>query len=169
MIGGHCNVSSFGFSAFWGGDAEMENIALFVCRRFDIRREGGYSEYAARFRRLRMTVTQSAVRAVRAVCRDNQNLEEREKMITGIVLINVERAMIGDVIAGLRKIDGVSEIYSVAGEYDLVAIIRVRDNAELADIIATKMTRDIDGIIHTKTLVTLTAYSKIDLDKAFFG
>ena len=66
-------------------------------------------------------------------------------MITGIVLINVERTMINDAIAGLRKIDGVSEIYSVAGEYDLVAIIRVRDNAELADIIATKMTRDIDG------------------------
>ena len=90
-------------------------------------------------------------------------------MITGIVLINVERAMIGDVIAGLQKIDGVSEVYSVAGEYDLVAIIRVRDNAELADIIATKMTRDLDGIIHTKTLVTLTAYSKIDLEKVFLG
>ena len=90
-------------------------------------------------------------------------------MITGIVLINVERAMIGDVIAGLRKIDGVSKVYSVAGEYDLVAIIRVKDNAELADIIATKMTRDIDGIIHTKTLVTLTAYSKIDLEKVFLG
>lgn len=90
-------------------------------------------------------------------------------MITGIVLINVERTMIGDVIAGLRKIDGVSEVYSVAGEYDLVAIIRVKDNAKLADIIANRMTRDIDGIIHTKTLVTLTAYSKVDLDKAFFG
>ena len=90
-------------------------------------------------------------------------------MITGIVLINVERAMIGDVIAGLHKIDGVSEIYSVAGEYDLVAIIRVKDNAELADIIATKMTRDLDGIIHTKTLVTLTAYSKVDLEKVFLG
>ena len=95
--------------------------------------------------------------------------EEYVEMITGIVLINVERAMIGDVIAGLRKIDGVSEIYSVAGEYDLVAIIRVRENAELADIIATKMTRDLDGIIHTKTLVTLTAYSKIDLEKVFLG
>ena len=88
-------------------------------------------------------------------------------MITGIVLINVERTMINDAIAGLRKIDGVSEIYSVAGEYDLVAIIRVRDNAELADIIATKMTRDIDGIVHTKTLVTLNVDAKVDLDKIF--
>ena len=90
-------------------------------------------------------------------------------MITGIVLVNVERAMINEVTEGLMKIDGVSEIYSVAGEYDLVAIIRVRNNADLAEIIATRMTRDIRGIIHTKTLVALTSDAKIDLEKAFFG
>ena len=90
-------------------------------------------------------------------------------MITGIVLVNVERAMIGEVTEGLMKIDGVAEIYSVAGEYDLVAIIRVRNNAELAEIIASRMTRDIRGIIHTKTLVTLTSCSKVDLEKVFFG
>ena len=90
-------------------------------------------------------------------------------MITGIVLVNVERAKIGEVVDGLLKIDGVTEIYSVAGEYDLVAIIRVKNNADLAEIIASRMTRDISGIIHTKTLVTLNAYSKIDLEKAFFG
>ena len=90
-------------------------------------------------------------------------------MITGIVLVNVERAMIGEVTEGLMKIDGVAEIYSVAGEYDLVAIIRVRNNAELAEIIASRMTRDIRGIIHTKTLVTLTASTKVDLEKVFFG
>ena len=90
-------------------------------------------------------------------------------MITGIVLVNVERSMINEVTEGLMKIDGVTEIYSVAGEYDLVAIIRVRNNAELAEIIASRMTRDIRGIIHTKTLVTLTAHSTIDLEKAFFG
>ena len=90
-------------------------------------------------------------------------------MITGIVLVNVERAMIGEVTEGLKKIDGVSEIYSVAGEYDLVAIIRVRNNADLAEIIASRMTRDIPGIIHTKTLVALTCTAKIDLEQAFFG
>ena len=90
-------------------------------------------------------------------------------MITGIVLVNVERAMIGEVTEGLMKIDGIAEIYSVAGEYDLVAIIRVRNNAELAEIIASRMTRDIRGILHTKTLVTLTASSKVDLEKVFFG
>ena len=82
-------------------------------------------------------------------------------MVTGIVLVSVERSMINDVIDGLMKLQGVS------GEYDLVAMIRVADNAELAEIIATRMTRDIDGILHTKTLVTLNAYSKIDLEKVF--
>jgi len=90
-------------------------------------------------------------------------------MVTGIVLVSVERSIIKQKIHGLMKLQGVSEVYSVAGEYDLVAMIRVADNAELAEIIATRMTRDIDGILHTKTLVTLNAYSKIDLEKVFVG
>lgn len=90
-------------------------------------------------------------------------------MVTGIVLVNVERAMIRTVIEDLMKIDGVSEVYAVAGEYDLVVMIRVQSNAELADIIAARMTHDINGIIHTKTLVTLNAYSKLDLEKIFLG
>ena len=85
------------------------------------------------------------------------------------MLVNVERAMIRTVIEDLMKIDGVSEVYAVAGEYDLVVMIRVQSNAELADIIASRMTHDINGIIHTKTLVTLNAYSKLDLEKIFLG
>ena len=69
-------------------------------------------------------------------------------MVTGIVLVNVERAMIRSVIEDLMRIEGVSEVYSVAGEYDLV---------------------DINGIIHTKTLVTLNAYSKHELEKIFLA
>ena len=75
-------------------------------------------------------------------------------MVTGIVL---------------GKIPGVAEIYAVAGEYDLVVIIRVKNNADLAEIIASKMTHDIRGIIHTKTLVTLNSYSKYDLEKIFLS
>lgn len=47
-------------------------------------------------------------------------------MVTGIVLVNVERAMIRSVIEDLMRIEGVSEVYSVAGEYDLVVMIRVQ-------------------------------------------
>ena len=90
-------------------------------------------------------------------------------MVTGIVLVNVERAMIQTVIEDLGKIPGVAEIYTVAREYDLVAIIRVKSNADLAEIIASKMTHDIRGIIHTKTLVTLNSYSKYDLEKIFLS
>ena len=90
-------------------------------------------------------------------------------MVTGIVLVNVERAMIQTVIEDLGKIPGVAEIYAVAGEYDLVVIIRVKNNADLAEIIASKMTHDIRGIIHAKTLVTLNSYSKYDLEKIFLS
>ena len=90
-------------------------------------------------------------------------------MVTGIVLVNVERAMIRTVIEDLMKIEGVSEVYAGAGEYDLGVMIRVNNNVELADIIATKMTHDIRGIIHTKTIVTLNSYAKVDLEKVFLG
>ena len=89
-------------------------------------------------------------------------------MVTGIVLVNVERTMLQNVIDGLRKIKGIAEVYAVAGEYDLVLMILVGDNAQLADIIANQLTRD-RGIIHTKTLVSLKAYSDIDLEKVFLN
>ncbi|MBR2642984.1 MAG: Lrp/AsnC ligand binding domain-containing protein [Lentisphaeria bacterium] len=88
-------------------------------------------------------------------------------MVTGIVLVNVDRPQLRQVINDMMALEGVSEVYAVAGEYDLVVMIRVKTNAELAEIIATKMTRDISGILHTKTLVTLEAQSKIDLEKVF--
>ena len=88
-------------------------------------------------------------------------------MVTGIVLVNVERPQLRQVINDMMALEGVSEVYAVAGEYDLVVIIRVKTNAELADIIATKMTRDIQGIVHAKTLVTLEAPAKVDLEQVF--
>lgn len=90
-------------------------------------------------------------------------------MVTGIVLVNVERPQLRQVIADLMKLDGVSEVYAVAGEYDLVVMIRVSSNAELADIIASKMTHDIRGLTRTKTLVTLDAYAKVDLEAIFIS
>ena len=88
-------------------------------------------------------------------------------MVTGIVLVNVERPQLRQVINDMMALEGVSEVYAVAGEYDLVVIIRVKTNAELADIIASKMTRDIQGIVHAKTLVTLEAQAKVDLEQFF--
>ncbi|MBR2509654.1 MAG: Lrp/AsnC ligand binding domain-containing protein [Lentisphaeria bacterium] len=88
-------------------------------------------------------------------------------MVTGIVLVNVERPLLRQAVDGISKLPGVTEVYTVAGEYDLVVMIRVATNAELADVIATKMTHDIQGINHTKTLITLNVAAKIDLEKIF--
>ncbi len=88
-------------------------------------------------------------------------------MVTGIVLVNVDRARLQEVIREAMAIKGVTEVYTVAGEYDLVFIIRVQSNAELGDILATKMANDIPGILHSKTLVTLNAQAKVDLEKIF--
>lgn len=90
-------------------------------------------------------------------------------MVTGIILVNVERAKLSSVIEGIISIEGVSEVYTVAGEYDVAVIVRVKNNAELSEIIAGKMTHDIEGIIHTKTLVSLASLAKIDLEETFLS
>ena len=88
-------------------------------------------------------------------------------MVTGIVLVNVDRPMLRQAINGIFTLPGVTEVYTVAGEYDLVVMIRVATNSELADVIASRMTHDIYGINHTKTLITLNVDAKIDLEKVF--
>lgn len=88
-------------------------------------------------------------------------------MVTGIVLVNVERQLLTQVIDSFMQIDGVTEVYAVAGEYDLVVMLRVKDNAQLSEIVTCKMTRDITGITRAKTLVTLEAKAKVDLSKLF--
>jgi DNA-binding Lrp family transcriptional regulator len=88
-------------------------------------------------------------------------------MVTGIVLVNAQRSQLDSVVEGLMKIDGITEVYTVAGEYDLVAMIRVKDNKQLSDIVAKHMTRDVDGIKYTKTLISLDINSKVDLAGIF--
>lgn len=88
-------------------------------------------------------------------------------MVTGIALINAKRAQLDAVVESLIKIDGITEVYTVAGEYDLVAMIRTKDNKQLSDIVTKHMTRDIDGIKYTKTLIALDVNSKVDLAGIF--
>ncbi|MDD5598652.1 MAG: Lrp/AsnC ligand binding domain-containing protein [Victivallaceae bacterium] len=88
-------------------------------------------------------------------------------MVTGIVLVNAKRSQLDSVVESLIKIDGITEVYTVAGEYDLVAIIRAKDNKQLSDIVAKHMTRDVEGIKYTKTLIALDVNSKVDLAGIF--
>lgn len=88
-------------------------------------------------------------------------------MVTAIILVNVERELIKDVIEEILKIDGIMEVHSVAGEYDLAAIARVESNQRLSMILADKMCHQIKGIAHTKTLISLGSYYNFDVKKMF--
>jgi len=87
-------------------------------------------------------------------------------MVTAIVLANVKRSAIGDTAQALLGLDGVAEVYSVGGEWDLVIMVRAKDNDQLADVITEHMLR-LEGIVKTTTLIGFRAYSNYDLDRMF--
>jgi DNA-binding Lrp family transcriptional regulator len=84
-------------------------------------------------------------------------------MVTAIVLINTAQGSTPEVAQGLIDLPGITEAYSVAGSYDLVAIARVRDHEELADLVAGRVQK-IPGIQATNTLIAFRAYSQRDLE-----
>ena len=87
-------------------------------------------------------------------------------MVSGIVLLTVERDKINAVANAIADIDGVTEVYSVAGRYDLAAIVRVRSNDDLARVI-TEHIRKVGGITSSETLIAFRVYSRHDLERMF--
>jgi DNA-binding Lrp family transcriptional regulator len=87
-------------------------------------------------------------------------------VITAIVMVSVETDQIPEVAQALADIDGVSEVYSVAGHVDLIAIVRVREFDQVADVIAGQMDK-VDGVLDTETHIAFRAYSRHDLEAAF--
>ena len=87
-------------------------------------------------------------------------------MLTAVVLINVEPARTAAVAETLSNMRGISEVYSVAGNYDLVAIVRMKENEALAGLVAERI-RELDGISRTETLIAFRAYSRHDLESLF--
>ena len=87
-------------------------------------------------------------------------------MITAIVLIHAETARIPEVAEAVADIDGVSEVYSVAGDADLIAMVRVHQHEQLDDVIAGRLNK-VEGIVDTSTQIAFRAYSRHDLDAAF--
>ncbi len=87
-------------------------------------------------------------------------------MVTSIILITVERHKINDVAQQLASMSESSEVFSVSGNYDLVAIIRVKTNDELAEFVTNHLLK-IDGIEKTDTMLAFKAYSKHDLESMF--
>jgi DNA-binding Lrp family transcriptional regulator len=87
-------------------------------------------------------------------------------MVTALVLLNVERDKVNEIAQKLSEMQGVSEVYSVAGRYDLSVVIRAKDNEMLADIVTNRMLR-VQGIQNSETLISFKVYSKHDLEAMF--
>lgn len=88
-------------------------------------------------------------------------------VVTAIVLIEAERAAIPRLGEALADVEGVAEAYSVTGEFDFVAVIRVKDHEQVADVVTGKLAR-VPGILRTRTHVAFKCYSRHDLE-AMFG
>ncbi|MEW5746329.1 MAG: Lrp/AsnC ligand binding domain-containing protein [Nitrospirota bacterium] len=87
-------------------------------------------------------------------------------MITALALLNVERDKINQVAEQLADMKGVTEVYSVAGIYDLVAVIRVAENEELAELVTNHLLK-VEGIVKSQTLMAYRVYSRHDLESMF--
>jgi DNA-binding Lrp family transcriptional regulator len=86
--------------------------------------------------------------------------------VTAVVLIKARTAQISELAQALVEIDGVAEVFSVAGRYDLVAIVRAARNEDLADIVSQRM-HSVAGIVHSETLIAFRVYRNADVEAAF--
>ena len=87
-------------------------------------------------------------------------------MVTAIVLVKADVARIPETAEAIAQIPQVSEVYSVTGEFDLVAMIRVRSHEELGYVIPGTVNR-VAGVTHTETHIAFRTYSRHDLEAAF--
>jgi DNA-binding Lrp family transcriptional regulator len=87
-------------------------------------------------------------------------------VISAIVLINAEVDRIPEVAAAIAEIDGVSEVYSVTGDVDLIAMVRVQQHEQFADVIADRLNK-VQGVLGTQTHIAFRTYSRHDLEAAF--
>jgi DNA-binding Lrp family transcriptional regulator len=87
-------------------------------------------------------------------------------MVNAVILLMVEKSKVNEVALKLVELPGISEVYSVAGHYDLVAIVRVRENDQIADAVTNHMLQ-IDGIQRSETLIAFRAFSRHDLEAMF--
>ena len=87
-------------------------------------------------------------------------------MTTAVVLIEAERDAMSTLGGALADIEGVAEAYSVTGEWDFVAIVRVPRHEQLADVITGQLVK-LDGVSRTQTMVAFEVFSQHDLDAMF--
>jgi len=87
-------------------------------------------------------------------------------MVSAVVLLSMERDRINEVAQELVAVEGVTAVYSVAGQYDLVVMVRVADNEALADLVTGRVLK-LRGIQRSETLIAFRVFSRYDLDRMF--
>jgi DNA-binding Lrp family transcriptional regulator len=87
-------------------------------------------------------------------------------MVTALILLHVARERINAIAEELADTEGMSEVFSVSGRYDLVAVARVKDNEDLADLVTNRMAK-ISGITGSETMLAFRAFSRHDLEGMF--
>ena len=87
-------------------------------------------------------------------------------MITAIVFVSTEPAQISQAAQEIADLDGVSEVYSVTGQHDLIVMVRVRTHDDIARVVADQINH-VAGVTATDTQIAFQAFSNHDLDAAF--
>lgn len=87
-------------------------------------------------------------------------------MVAAVVLIRAQREAIPRAARQVADIEGIAEVYSVTGEWDLIAVVRVPEWEQIAEVV-TEGIAQVEGIDRTETLVAFRVYSKTDLDTAY--
>ncbi|MBN1407701.1 MAG: Lrp/AsnC ligand binding domain-containing protein [Calditrichaceae bacterium] len=87
-------------------------------------------------------------------------------MVTAITVLNVQRNKINEIAGQLSDMDGITEVYSVSGQFDLIAIMRTKDNEMLSDLVTNHLLK-IDGILNSETMLAFRSFSKHDLERMF--
>ncbi len=86
--------------------------------------------------------------------------------VHAVVLMQCETDEIPEAAQVIADIDGVSEVYSVAGEFDLVAVVRVANHEDLSKVIPGGIAK-VEGVVRTETLIAFQVFSKHDLERLF--
>ena len=87
-------------------------------------------------------------------------------MITAIVLVNVRADQIPEVAEAIAALEGISEVYSVTGQIDLIALVRVSNHDDVARVVADAVNK-VPGVMETETHIAFRTYSQHDLESAF--
>jgi DNA-binding Lrp family transcriptional regulator len=90
----------------------------------------------------------------------------RSLMITAIVFVQADVAQIPEVAEQIAALEGVSEVYSVTGEIDLIAMVRVRHHEQIAEVVADRLNK-VPGVLGTETHIAFRTFSSHDLEAAF--